>query len=385
MKKVLLLMMAFLGMLGANAQNGPNDLMGLTLPGSLTPLTGTDNFALDFRYESVLLAPGNTSTRSVEDADGTTGNREFLMQTLFEPGTVAFNEFGVPVGTPMSTTPSATGLYYERDGTINGYTTFRIFRDGRLWFTMEIANTGNNNNTPKDGTVYVSFNDPLLIEQPAIMPPDITFSYTNRKNNGGCPCGDHYAQILIQAGAPLPVEYKSFNAQRNKSTVALTWTTAQEQNNKGFEVLRKMDGAGFQSVGFVASKSFDGNSANELSYDFSDPNMAKGVTQYQLRQIDKDGKSKLSDVRIVQGMEFSRKMLVYPNPSTSGNVSLQFSNTDAKDISVIDMSGRTLKRVMGYTQAKLDLTGLVGGTYNVRVFNRATSEMSVESFVIMRK
>jgi Secretion system C-terminal sorting domain len=113
--------------------------------------------------------------------------------------------------------------------------------------------------------------------------------------------------------------------------------------------------------------------------------MAKGATQYQLRQIDKDGKSKLSDVRIVQGMEFSRKMLVYPNPSTSGNVSLQFSNTDAKDISVIDMSGRTLKRVMGYTQAKLDLTGLVGGTYNVRVFNRATSEMSVESFVIMRK
>ena len=51
----------------------------------------------------------------------------------------------------------------------------------------------------------------------------------------------------------LPVELNSFSASvSNGSTVNLTWTTATEVNNYGFDVERSSGNSGWQKIGFVA-------------------------------------------------------------------------------------------------------------------------------------
>ncbi|MBK8625940.1 MAG: hypothetical protein IPN86_10370 [Saprospiraceae bacterium] len=47
----------------------------------------------------------------------------------------------------------------------------------------------------------------------------------------------------------LPVELSSFDVKAANRNLALSWTTASEVNNFGFEVQRSMDGIGFQKIG----------------------------------------------------------------------------------------------------------------------------------------
>ena len=49
----------------------------------------------------------------------------------------------------------------------------------------------------------------------------------------------------------LPVELLSFEAKNNDKTVDLTWTTASEGNNAGFDIERSADGKTFEKIGFV--------------------------------------------------------------------------------------------------------------------------------------
>ena len=61
----------------------------------------------------------------------------------------------------------------------------------------------------------------------------------------------------------LPVTLLNFNANRiGRNSVGLSWQTATEQQNLGFEILRRQSSeATFRPVGFVPSKAVDGNSS----------------------------------------------------------------------------------------------------------------------------
>ncbi|MEQ1678779.1 MAG: hypothetical protein ABL876_18935, partial [Chitinophagaceae bacterium] len=102
---------------------------------------------------------------------------------------------------------------------------------------------------------------------------------------------------------PLPVDFKSFTARRNGSTVLLKWETSTEQNSKGFAVERNLGGDNWQEVAFVPSQAVGGNSSSLLSYQHIDQNTAKGISQYRIRQVDLDNKSKFSEVRSVRGSD----------------------------------------------------------------------------------
>jgi hypothetical protein len=53
---------------------------------------------------------------------------------------------------------------------------------------------------------------------------------------------------------PLPVVFKQFDAEKKSGGVMLSWETASEQDNRGFEIERKNEDGAFVKVGFVASK-----------------------------------------------------------------------------------------------------------------------------------
>ena len=75
----------------------------------------------------------------------------------------------------------------------------------------------------------------------------------------------------------------------------LTWATANEVNNKGFEVERLMLKGDWETLGFVAPQPPKGENR---AYTFLDtrvtPPLGVGGLYYRLRQIDNDGKETLS-------------------------------------------------------------------------------------------
>jgi len=187
--------------------------------------------------------------------------------------------------------------------------------------------------------------------------------------------------------ATLPVNLKSFTAVRkNASNVNLKWETAQEQDNKGFYVERKLSNGAWQSISFVESGALNGNSNSPLTYDFTDMNNAKGVTQYRLRQLDINGKQGYSLIRSVRGEGQKNNTIIYPNPSGDGKVNIVFDDAGSvRDVSLIDVSGKTLKQWKGVTNNNIRIDNLNAGFYTVRIVNVETGEQVVEKFIVNKR
>lgn len=182
---------------------------------------------------------------------------------------------------------------------------------------------------------------------------------------------------------PLPVKFKSFNANRTSaSNVTITWTTASEQNSKGFNVQKNVGGE-WKTIAFVFSQTEDGNSSTDLSYSFKDANNEKGITQYRIQQVDLDGNAKYSDIRAIRSEGTVAKIVVYPNPSVDGKLSVVFDdNSSVRDVQVNDMQGRVVKSYKEITNNILVIEKLTSGFYTIKITNRNTAATSVEKVVV---
>ncbi|MCS6989719.1 MAG: right-handed parallel beta-helix repeat-containing protein [Chloroherpetonaceae bacterium] len=115
----------------------------------------------------------------------------------------------------------------------------------------------------------------------------------------------------------LPVELIEFAARKTDGGVLLSWKTASERGNSGFEVQRRAQNRDarsddWQTLGFVRG---NGASVEARSYSFLD-RTASGRVQYRLKQIDFDGRFEYSDaIDIDAGLpqRFSLEQN-YPNP-----------------------------------------------------------------------
>ncbi len=202
-----------------------------------------------------------------------------------------------------------------------------------------------------------------------------TFTIAYNGPNGLIPCGPQ---------SPLPVSFKSFTASRSNSAVALKWTTASESNNLGFEVQRLVGSSSWQTVSFVATQAAGGNSASELTYTYTDQNPTNGVSQYRIMQVDIDQRARFSEIRAVRGLGQMAKTIIYPNPSLSGNrVNVVFDDTEgSRDVSLIDLNGRTIRQWKNITNNNLQIENLTPGFYNLRIIVRETGEQGIEKIVV---
>ncbi len=206
---------------------------------------------------------------------------------------------------------------------------------------------------------------------------DVTFMTPTGSTNTTCNIQQN--SVLI----PLPVHFKSFNANRTTSSnVSIVWTTASEQNNKGFNVQKNVGGE-WKTVVFVFSQAEGGNSSSDLTYSFKDANNEKGITQYRIQQVDLDGNAKYSDIRAIRGEGTAAKIVVYPNPSSDGKLNLVFEgNSEVRDVQVGDMQGRIVKSYKGITNNILVIEKLSSGFYTIKITNRNTAATSVEKVVV---
>lgn len=185
-----------------------------------------------------------------------------------------------------------------------------------------------------------------------------------------------FSQFFIHAnninGAPLPVDFVSFDVSKEQNKALLTWTTASERSNKGFAVERSIDGRQFSAIGYVATQAEGGNSNSRLTYRYADPSPQPGRNYYRLLQQDRDGKQTYSVVRYVDfGNDGS--FICYPNPASD---QLQVEHQAAAEATVtfrlVDVTGRQVLQQQavwqkGPNKTVLRLTGLPQGMYHLLI------------------
>lgn len=218
------------------------------------------------------------------------------------------------------------------------------------------------------------------------------FAFRYFVENGG-PSGANSDFIgvdnVVYTAALLPVELVEFSGYNNGSRNELSWTTATENNNKGFEVQRSLDGINFSTIGFVNSQSAEGNSNTARNYAFTDDNISDYAYYYRLNQVDFDGQSSYSDIIQIKGELPTTWTIadVFPNPASSEvKVIIPAPNSDQVTLSVTDMTGRIVLSTTANLEAgnniiPVDISFLANGAYFVKLAGCDNCETVVSRFV----
>lgn len=192
----------------------------------------------------------------------------------------------------------------------------------------------------------------------------------------------------------VPVELSFFSANLDGQDILLTWVTATETNNRGFEVQRSNVGGQlsvWETIEFV-----NGNGTTTLthSYSFTNKNITPGKYCYRLRQIDFDGSYKYSKeivVEVTAPIKYSLEQN-YPNPFNP-TTTISFSlPADAKvSLSVFDVLGREvttlIKKTMtaGYYDIDFNASAYPSGVYLYRLRAEGDNPASGSNFNSVKK
>ncbi len=118
----------------------------------------------------------------------------------------------------------------------------------------------------------------------------------------------------IRASNPdgLPVELTFFKGEMTEQGTELTWQTASEKNNEGFEIERSQDAKNWKTLDFIDGY---GTTPETQNYNYTDYETLEGVIYYRLKQIDFDGKFEYSNIINVTRDGYENRMVyTFPNP-----------------------------------------------------------------------
>lgn len=155
--------------------------------------------------------------------------------------------------------------------------------------------------------------------------------FLNNSDTANCKVGND-AELCF-AGI-LPVELISFEVVQNGHVAQLSWVTASEYQNKGFEIMRSEDGVIWESLGFIQGA---GESQEWEDYHFTDREPLKNLSYYKLKQIDLNESVNYSDM-IHFMYRASSSLSIYPNPAER-LLYVECSGMDVRHVSVTDLYG----------------------------------------------
>ena len=162
----------------------------------------------------------------------------------------------------------------------------------------------------------------------------------------------------------VPVELVSFSSSVYGNNIQLSWQTASEINNQGFEIYRN----GIK-IAFVDGK---GTTTEKQDYSFVDKDLISGIYNYRLKQLDFDGTHRVVgelSVYLTLPEQFSLEQN-YPNPfnpSTTINFSIPASGlVTLKVFNVLGSEVATLvneQKEPGSYQVEFDSNNYSAGIY----------------------
>jgi len=199
---------------------------------------------------------------------------------------------------------------------------------------------------------------------------------------------------LENTNEALPVELAALEGTASGKKVRLSWQTASETNNAGFEVQRKTDAkdeGSWTEVGFVESKASGGTTSSSRSYQFVDadlPYEADRLT-YRLRQVDTDGSFSFSKRVTIERSDGELKLLgTSPNPAQS-QAKVRYALPEPRDVrlELYDALGREVHTILqgkqeGRNVRHIDVSDLPSGTYFLRL--QADGRVRTQKLMVMR-
>jgi hypothetical protein len=164
--------------------------------------------------------------------------------------------------------------------------------------------------------------------------------------------------FLLEFPAALPVELTSFEGKATSNGNLLNWTTASEEDNKGFDIERSSDGKRFNKIGFVAG---NGTSLQRQTYEFLDKSPNEGTAYYRLKQVDFNGKFEYSKIVSISNKALVAKPLaLYPNPVRDN---LTIENGEGK-ATIRTIDGKVMMQVnVNSEKQNVDVSNLPNGIY----------------------
>lgn len=218
------------------------------------------------------------------------------------------------------------------------------------------------------GTVFGSLNSTVTYSMPVLNEPQMP-AYPFTMNGTTISC------IL------LPVHWLDFQATKQNTTTQLDWTTNEEINNLGFEVLRSSNGQAYEKIGWVDAATVP-NSINV--YQFIDLAPKRGTNYYRLKQLDLDGHFDYSPVRWVIFKNPNFTVVITPIPAKDFlNIEIQTLEPSSQ-IKILDQSGRIVleETILGEdVKTQLLLNNLAPGAYTVVVESGA--EIFITSIAVV--
>lgn len=205
-----------------------------------------------------------------------------------------------------------------------------------------------------------------------------TYKITDPFNNSD----DATVRIDYSSAGPMPVKLINFNATKINSQALLSWETAQESDNMGFDILRNTNGS-FEKIGFVASKAPNGNSSIKQGYAYNDMDIPQDkYVFYRLLQRDISGSSFLSDIRVINNSTSMQPVLVYPNPSKGDLRIIIPSTITGVDINIYNATGSLVQSHSIIKDSQKDIKGLRPGIYIMKIISQNNNTVYTKKIIV---
>jgi len=146
----------------------------------------------------------------------------------------------------------------------------------------------------------------------------------------------------------VPVELVSFSAEIFSSKVTLSWITATELNNYGFQIERRnSESNDWTNIGFVNG---NGSTTETHYYSFSDNSIPIGKYFYRLKQMDFSGSYEYSSEIEATVLEVLNDFTLnqnYPNPfNPSTRISFSIPQNSFVTVKVFDVLGNEIETLV---------------------------------------
>ena len=200
--------------------------------------------------------------------------------------------------------------------------------------------------------------------------------------------------MLEVSQTSTPVELISFNINTFKNENIISWSTATEINNKGFEIQRSSlnnltdQKTGYKNLGFVTG---NGSKTESSNYSFDDKSLSPGIYFYRLKQIDLGGQSVYSkeiEAEIKSPVSFNLSQN-YPNPfNPSTKIDFTLPENSDVTINMYSIIGELVSTLVhksfeaGYQFVNFNASGLPSGVYIYRMV--AKGFVSVKKMSILK-
>jgi Secretion system C-terminal sorting domain len=304
MKKILLLIVLYLGVIGSNV------LFAQALPCNITS-TGLELYDVTKTF----LLPNNSLAVSTDayvrlkivNAGTATGS------CFYAPGKVRVEVPFVPAG--------FNSHYYKYDDALT-------FTSAKYSWVYEVDNdrlVGTNTVNITAGLSSTEIVD-IKIEGvkatpiPSSSVSDLTMelSIVNNTTTDNVNDNTHFLRVNVSGpgGGVLPITLNEFDAKAENCTSVIKWKTSNETNLNRYEVESSSDGIVFAAVGTVKPSASNTTGLYQFSW-----NQKAGKAYYRLKIIDNDASVTYSKIMPVISDCLDKKLVqLYPNPVNTAQI-----------------------------------------------------------------